>query len=114
VPATPPPPAAAPLTRRIRILSSKRRRDVVRFGVRFEAAAVTRGPLRAELRVGSRRIGTLRRTGLARGRVKLRLTLTRSGKAYLNRVLRSRARVRAQLGVRSGGETRRTRFTIYR
>ena len=88
---------------------------MVRSGVRFEAGVPTnRSTLRAELRINGRRAGTLRRTGLERGRVKLRISLSRSGKARLNRLLRTRSRVQAELRVTSGGETRRTRFTITR
>ena len=103
------------LSRRIRILSTKRRRHVVLFGVRFESAVpVNRSTLRAELRVDGRRVGSLRRANLSRGRVKLRLKLSRSGKARVNRLLRTRSRVRAELRVSTEGETRTTRFAISR
>ena len=133
-PATPPPPPPPPppippfdtqplppqtteprLSRAIRIVSSTRRRYVVRYGVRFVSAVLADGStVRAELRVGNRRLGSLRRTNLARGRVTLRLTLSRQGKARLTRLLRTRSRVRAQLRVTAGGQTRTVRFNITR
>jgi FtsP/CotA-like multicopper oxidase with cupredoxin domain len=115
LPGTSAPAKSRPLSRRIRILSTKRRRHVVALGVRYESAVPVSGStLRAQLRVGGRRLGSLRRTGLARGRVQLRLRLSRDGRARLTRVFKTRRRVQAQLRVSAGGETRSARFSIWR
>ncbi len=117
-PATPPPSPTSPadtLSRKIRILSSKRLRRVLRRGLRFEAAAPVSGAtLRASLSVGGRTVGSVRRTGLSRGRVKVTLKLSRRGKARLRPLAEKRRRLRTVLKVRAGGETRRARFIIRR
>jgi FtsP/CotA-like multicopper oxidase with cupredoxin domain len=111
----PPPPKADTLSRTVRILSSKRLRNILRRGVRFEAAVPKNGSsLRAELRVRNRRIGVESRSRLDRGRVRVTLKLTRSERTRLTRLLRGRRKATAQLRVTSGGETRSARFTIVR
>ena len=103
------------LSREIRILSSKRLRQILRRGLRFEAAApVNRATLRAILNVRGRRVGSVRRTGLSRGRVKVTLKLSRRGKTRLRRVMAKRRRAGALLKVSAGGETGRARFTTRR
>ena len=116
-PAVPPPPPAAlaPVSRTIRLLSSKRLRSIVMRGLRFEGGVTTNGAtLRAELRVRGRTVGSVRRTRLARGRVKVTLTLTRREKARLRRLLAGRSHAAAQLRVTSGSQTRAARFNIWR
>ena len=124
-PAGPPAPPAAPpqsptspadtLSRKIRILSSKRLRRILRRGLRFEAAAPVSGAaLRASLSVGGRTVGSARRTGLSRGRVRVTLKLSRKGKTRLRRLLANSRRARALLRVKAGGEARRLRFSIGR
>lgn len=114
----PPPPAAVPqdrLSRAIRILSSTRLRRILLYGLRFESAVPVAGAtLRAELSVDGRRVGTVRRTRLPRGRVRVTLKLTRYGRAQLRRRMAGRSRARAQLRVTTAGETRRAVFTIRR
>ncbi len=120
----PAPPAAPPqsptspadtLSRKIRILSSKRLKRILRRGLRFEAAAPVSGAtLRASLSVGGRTVGSARRTGLSRGRVKVTLKLSRRGKTRLRRLLADSRRARALLRVKAGGESRRLRFSIGR
>ena len=115
----PPGPGSKPkpdrLSRKIRILSSKRLRRILRRGLRFEAAVpVNRAALRATLSGRGRKLGSVRRTGLSRGRVKVTLKLKRRGKARLRRLLAGRRRARALLKVSAGGETRRLRFIIRR
>lgn len=106
---------APPLSRAIRILSSKRLRDIVRRGLRFEAAAPAKGvALRAELRARGRLVGVVRRTPRARGRLRVTLTLTRQGRARLTRLMAGRPRVAAQLKVTTAGESRSARFAIRR
>ena len=108
-------PALPALSRAIRILSPKRLRHIVSRGLRFESAvAVSGATLRAELRARGRRVGSVRRTRLPRGRVKVTLTLSRAEKARLRRLMAGRTRVAAQLEVRSAGETRVARFRIWR
>lgn len=118
-----PPPAVAPdlppavdtLSRTVRILSSRRLRNVLRGGLRFESAVPRSGAtLRAALRVRDRQVGVERRSSLARGRVRVTLKLSRTERGRLTRLLRGRRRAAAQLKVTSGGETRTARFTIYR
>lgn len=118
--APPPPPAAATpprdrLSRTVRIVSSKRLARILRYGLRFEAAVPFRGAvLRGDLTVRGKRVGTVRRTRLLRGRVRVTLKLSRRGRTELRRRLAGRRRAPAQLTVRAGGETRRVRFTISR
>jgi plastocyanin len=116
---TNPPPATQPqadtLSREIRILSSKRLGRILRRGLRFEAAAPVNGAtLRASLSAGGRALGSVRRTGLSRGRVKVTLKLSRRGKTRLKRLLAAKPRAKALLKVAAGGETNRARFTIRR
>ena len=109
------PKPADTLSRKIRILSSKRLGRILRRGLRFEAAVpVTRATLRATLSVRGRTVGTVRRTRLTRGRVRVTLKLSRRGRARLRRLLAHRRRSGAVLKVTAGGETRRARFTIRR
>ena len=109
---TEPPPA---LSYKVRILSSRKLRNVLRRGLRFEAASPSNGStMRAYLSARGRRLGTLRRTGLSRGRTRQTLKLSRVGKARLRRLLRRRRTVRATLTVRAGNTTARARFTIRR
>jgi FtsP/CotA-like multicopper oxidase with cupredoxin domain len=104
-----------PLSRTIRILSSKRLRPILLRGIRFESAVpATRASLRAELRVRGRLVAVERRTRLARGRVRVTLTLSRAENARLRRLIAGRRTVAAQLRVIAGGETRTARFTIWR
>ncbi len=108
-------PADDTLSRRVRIISSKRLGRILRRGLRFEAAVPVKGAtLRAALSVRGRRVGTVRRTRLSRGRVKVTLKLSRRGRARLRRLLAHRRRSGAVLKVTAGGETRRARFTIRR
>jgi hypothetical protein len=103
------------LSRKIRILSSKRLRRILRRGLRFEAAVpVTGASLRATMSVRGRKVGHVRRKGLPRGRVKVTLKLSRREKVHLRRLMVRRRRVKALLKVTAGGETRRARFTIRR
>jgi len=112
---TKPPPTSATLSRRIKILSSKRLSRILRRGLRFEAAVPAPGTtLRAALSVRGRRIGTVRRRGLSRGRVKVTLKLSRRGKARLRRLMAQRRRASALLEVSAGTITARVRFTIRR
>jgi plastocyanin len=117
-PATPPQTPAGPvdtLSRRIRILSAKRLGRILRRGLRFEAAAPVNGAtLRASLSAGGRALGSVRRTGLSRGRVKVTLKLSRRGKTRLRKLMATRPRAKALLKVSAGGETRRARFIIRR
>ena len=102
-------------SRKVRILSSKRLTPLLRRGLRFEAAVPMNGAtLRAALSVRGRTVGTVRRTRLSRGRVKVTLPLSRSGKARLARLLRGRRGARALLKVTAGGDTRQARFIIGR
>jgi len=118
--ATPPPFAPSspqvrplPLSRTIRIVSSKRLRNILRRGLRFESAIPRQGAnLRAELRVRGQRIAVERRTTLSRGRVRVTMKFSRSERARLARLLRGRKRVAAQLKVTSG-DSRTARFTIF-
>ncbi|MDQ3647032.1 MAG: multicopper oxidase family protein [Actinomycetota bacterium] len=113
-----PPPSGSPkdtLSRKIRILSSKRLRRILRRGLRFEAAAPVNGAtLRATMKVRGRTVGSVRRTRLSRGRVKVTLKVSRRGKARLRPLVMKRRRLRTVLKVRAGGETRRARFIIRR
>ena len=103
------------LSRRIRILSAKRLRHVLRSGIRFETAvAGRRSPMRAELRVGGRLVGVARRTPHARGPVRVTLKLSRQGRVRLRRIFDGRRREAAQLKIRTAGQTRVARFTIRR
>ncbi len=109
-PATP-----APLSPRVKVLSSKRLGRIVRQGLRFEAAVPVNGStLRAGLSVGGRNLATLRRKGLSRGRVRLTVKLSSRGRARLRRLLAGRRRVTALLEVTAGKTTARTRLTIKR
>ncbi len=114
---SPPPSGSAKdtLSRKIRILSSKRLRRILRRGLRFEAAAPVNGAtLRATMKVRGRTVGSVRRTRLSRGRVKVTLRVSRRGRARLRPLVKKRRRLRTVLKVRAGGETRRARFTIRR
>jgi FtsP/CotA-like multicopper oxidase with cupredoxin domain len=103
------------LSRRIRILSSRRLRRILRRGLRFGAAAPVNGAtLRAFLSVRGRRVGSVRRTRLARGRVKVTLRISRRGRARLRPLIMKRRRLTSLLKVTAGGETRRARFVIRR
>lgn len=113
-PATPEAPVDS-LSREVRILSSKRVGRIFRRGLRFEAAAPVNGAtMRASLTAGGRALGSVRRTGLSRGRVKVTMKLSRRGKARLKRLLAAKPRAKALLKVAAGGETNRARFTIRR
>ena len=61
-----------------------------------------------------RTVGSVRRTRLPRGRVRVTLTLSRGEKARLRRLVAGRSRVAAQLRVTSAGDTRVARFGIWR
>ncbi len=103
------------LSRKIRILSSRRLRRILRRGLSFGVAVpVNRATLRASLSVKGRRVASVRRTRLSRGRVRITLKLSRRAKARLRRLLSVRRRVGAQFTVTAGAETRRLRFTITR
>ena len=110
-----PGPTASQLSRKIRILSSKRLSRILRRGLRFEAA-VPASPttLRAGLYVRGRKVGAVRRRGLSRGRVKVTMKLTRRGKARLRRLMAHRRRARAVLKLRAGSISASARFTIRR
>jgi len=110
------PKPADTLSRKIRILSPKRLKRILRRGLRFEAAVPkNRATLRATLKVRGRRVGSVRRLRLSRGRVKVTLKLSRSGKARLRRLMAGRRRrAKAVLAVTAGGEARRARFTVRR
>ena len=109
------PDSAEALSTKIRILSSKRLRRLLRRGLRFEAGVPTDGSrLGASLTARGRRLGTLHRKGLSRGRVRLTLKLSRRGKARLRRLLAHRSATRALLRVSAGNTTTRARFTIRR
>lgn len=114
----PPPAVAAParrFSRAVRIVSSKRLARILRYGLRFEAAVPFRGAvLRGDLAVRGKRVATVRRTRLRRGRVRVSLKLSRYGRTQLRRKLAGRRRAAALLTVRAAGETRRVRFTIAR
>jgi len=103
------------LSRKIRILSSRRLKRILRRGLSFGVAVpVNRATLRASLSVKGRRVASVRRTRLSRGRVRITLKLSRRAKARLRRLLSVRRRIGAQLTVTAGAETRRLRFTISR
>ena len=103
------------LSRKIRILSPKRLRWILRRGLRFGAAAPVNGAtLRAFLNVRGRRVGSVRRTRLSRGRVKVTLRISRRGRARLRPLVMKRRRLTSLLKVTAGGETRRARFIIRR
>jgi hypothetical protein len=114
-PAIVPPAQPDTLSRTVRILSSKRLRNILRSGVRFEAAVPKNGSsLRAELRVRNRWVGVESRSTLQRGRVRVTFKLTKSERTRLTRLLRGRKRATAHLKVTAGGESRTARFTIFR
>jgi hypothetical protein len=103
------------LSFKVKILSSKRLRRLLRRGLRFEAGVPADGAtLRASLSASGRRLGTLRRRALSRGRVRLTLRLSRRGKTLLRRLLAHRRRTRAVLVVSAGNTRARARFTIRR
>jgi len=107
--------SAAKVPLKVRVLSSKRLRRIVRRGVRFEAAVpVTGATLRATMSVNGRKVGSVRGKGLSRGRVRVTLKLSRRGKARLTRLVAKRRRAKAVLKVAAGRETTLSRFTIRR
>jgi len=100
---------------KLKILSSKRLRNVLRRGLRFEAGVPAKGTtLRASLTARGRTLGTLRRKALPRGRVRLTIKLSRRGKTRLRRLLARRRSVPALLKVSAGNTRARARFTIRR
>lgn len=110
-PVTPP----APVSSKVKILSSKRLRRILRRGLRFEAGVPTKGArLKARLSAGGRTLAVLRRSSLRRGRVRLTMKLSRRGRARARKLMANRRRARAVLKVISGNTTARARFTITR
>ncbi len=115
----PPPPTAGPTTQpvslKIKLLSSKRLRQVLRRGLRFEAGVPSNGAtLRATLSIRGRALGTLRRTNLSRGRVKLTIKLSRRGKRSLKKSLAKRRRTAALMKVTTGTKNARAHITLTR
>ncbi|MGI8624060.1 MAG: hypothetical protein ACR2NB_11390, partial [Solirubrobacteraceae bacterium] len=105
----------ATFSNRIRVLSSKRLTRILRGGLRFEAAVpANRTTLRAALSLKGHSLGSARRAGLSRGRAKVTLKLSRSGRARLRRLLAHHRRVRALLKVTAGNTTARAHVTIRR
>lgn len=104
-----------PVSSKIRLLSSKRLKNVLRRGLRFEAGVPSNGAgLRATLSARGRTLGTLRRTNLSRGRVKLTLKLSRRGKTNLKKLLGKRRRIATVMKVTTGNTTSRARVTLSR
>ncbi len=104
-----------PVSRKVSILSSKRLGRILRRGVRFEAASPANGAtLRAALNVRGRKVGSVRRAGLSRGRVKVTLKLSPRGKTRLKKLMAGRPRAKAVLKATAGAETNQARFTIRR
>jgi len=112
------PPSRTParaISRRVKILSSKRLSQILRRGLRFEGAIPVSGAtLRASLSVRGRRVVSVQRKGLSRGRVRVTVKLSRGDRARLTRLVAGRRRATAQLTVTAGSAPRRARFTIVR
>jgi len=103
------------LSNKLKLLSSRRLERILRRGLRFGAAVpANRATLRATLSVRGRRIGSVRRTRLSRGRVQVTLKLSRRGKQRLRRLLAKRRQVSVLLKVSAGNTNARLRFTIRR